>query len=129
MNQKVDYSRAYHQRIGGRTIEKGTRKMVGNRSNGYGCIRWIQDLMGKKTRQRDSQRRKWNSHKASRIAGAGSLFQGSQHLIGELALSSQRREGTSSKIHEAFLLVSKALQWRVQWFRRQTKGIRMDSGG
>jgi hypothetical protein len=36
------YSRAYHtqetQRVGGGTIEQGSRNMVGNGSSGYGCI-------------------------------------------------------------------------------------------
>jgi hypothetical protein len=85
-----------------------------------------QHLIGKSARK--SRRRQMGS-KASRIVGAGSLFQGRQHLIGKSARKSLRRQGTLSRLHKRFLLVSKSLQWRAEWFRRQTEGILMDSGG
>jgi hypothetical protein len=50
-------------------------------------------------------------------------------VIVEPALESRRRQSTLSRLQERFLLVSKPLQWRIKWFWRQTKGIRMDNGG
>jgi hypothetical protein len=50
-----------------------------------------QDLIGKKTRHRESRHRK-NSRKGSQVVRAGSLFQGRQHLIGKKTCQSQNRK-------------------------------------
>jgi hypothetical protein len=76
----------------------------------------------------ESQRRQMGTSD-SRVVGAGSLFQGRQHLIGKQALESRCQQRSLSRLQERFLLVSKPLQWRIKWFWRQTKGIRMDNGG